>query len=220
MELGGTVQDVVLKWLPVPGATKYELQVGLDEDFTQPVETRTVISTRYSPTITYDNDQFFWRVRAIDAGNNKMAWPADTVLVLARGWPAEAKLVWPPNQLSPAVGDDFYFQWTPVRHATRYQLDVGSDINFSPNTYVRCTTASTTFTPGPATTCGCMPTQGQATYWRVKAVDAPRSPAVEGIFSDIGQVHLRLRRGRAPLCPPTGHRWPFPRCDGRLPRTP
>ena len=34
-----------------------------------------MVSTRYSPTITYDNDQYFWRVRAIDAGNNKMAWP-------------------------------------------------------------------------------------------------------------------------------------------------
>ena len=160
MELGGTVQDVVLKWLPVPGATRYELQVGLDEDFTQPVETRTVVSTRYSPTITYDNDQFFWRVRAIDAGNNKMAWP-QTPFSFWRAWPQKPQLVWPPNQLSPAVGDDLYFQWTPVRHATRYQLDVGTDANFSPNTYARCLTASTTYTPGSGDYLGCMPGQGQ-----------------------------------------------------------
>ena len=212
MELGGTVQDVVLKWLPVPGATKYELQVGLDEDFTQPVETRTVISTRYSPTITYDNDQFFWRVRAIDAGNNKMAWPTEP-FSFWRSWPQKPQLVWPPNQLNPAVGDDAYFQWTPVRHATRYQIDVGSDINFSPNTYSRCTTASTTFTPGSGDYLGCMPSQGQATYWRVKAVDAPRSPAVEGIFSDVGrfvydsgEVQLLSPADGAPVAVPT-FRW-------------
>ena len=83
---GSTVQDVVLDWLPVSGATKYEVQVGLDEDFTQPVETSTVFSTRYSPVTTYDNDQFFWRVRAIDAGNIKMAWPADP-FSFRRDWP-------------------------------------------------------------------------------------------------------------------------------------
>ena len=72
---GSTVQDVVLDWLPVSGATKYEVQVGLDEDFTIPVETKTVYGTRYSPITTYDNDQYFWRVRAIDTGGMKMAWP-------------------------------------------------------------------------------------------------------------------------------------------------
>jgi hypothetical protein len=184
MEVGGAVQDVVLKWLPVPGATKYEVEVGLNDDFTQPVETRTVVSTRYSPTITYDNDQFFWRVRAIDAGGNKMPWPA-APLSFQRSWPQKPELVWPPNQVAPAVGDDFYFQWTPVRHATRYQLEMGPDPNFSPNTVVKCTTAGTTFTAASGDYLGCMPAQGQRTYWRVRAVDGPRSPLVEGIYSDI-----------------------------------
>ena len=118
-----------------------------------------------------------------------------------RGWPQKPELVWPPNQLS-CRRRRSYFQWTPVRHATRYQLDVGPDVNFSPNTFSRCFTASTTFTLGSGDYLGCMPSQGQRTYWRVKALDAPRSPAVEGIFSDI-QVHLRLRRVRSSR-PPTG----------------
>lgn len=199
METGGPIQDVVLKWLPVPGAAKYELQVGLDRDFNQPVETRTVMSTRYSPTTTYDNDQFFWRVRAIDAGNNQMAWP-NAPFSFQRSWPQRPELLHPADQLSPAAGDEFYFQWTPVRHATRYQLDVGTDPNFSPTTFKSCLTASTTYTAGYGPTDNCMPSQGTVHYWRVRALDAPRSPAVEGIYS---QVHSFVYdSGAVPLVSP------------------
>ncbi|MFL6004319.1 MAG: hypothetical protein ACJ72P_16060, partial [Nocardioides sp.] len=209
METGGPIQDVVLKWLPVPGAAKYELEVGLDRDFNQPVETRTVLSTRYSPTTTYVNDQFFWRVRAIDAGNNQMAWPA-TPFSFQRSWPQRPELLHPADQLSPAAGDDFYYQWTPVRHATRYQLDVGNDPNFSPNSFDSCQTASTTFTAGYLGADPCMPAQGSVTYWRVRALDAPHSPAVEGIYSEIhrfvydsGRVNLLAPADGAAVTVPT-----------------
>ncbi len=179
---GTPVQDVVLDWLPVPGAVKYELQVGLDQDFTIPVETKTVLGTRYSPTTTYNNDQFFWRVRAIDAAGAKMSWPS-TPFEFQRSWPQRPTLTYPADQLAPSVGDAFYFQWTPVQHATRYQLNVGTDPNFSPSTYTTCTTAATTYTPGNGIGLSCMPGQGEVTYWRVRALDAPRN--VEGIYSDI-----------------------------------
>jgi hypothetical protein len=199
MEIGGTLQDVILKWLPVPGATKYEVQVGLDNDFTQPVETKIVLSTRYSPVITYDNDQYFWRVRANDAAGNKMDWP-QTPYSFHRDWPDRPELVWPPDQLSPSVGDPFYFQWEPVAHATRYQLDVGTDPNFSPSTYVTCRTAGTTFTAAAGDQQGCMPGQGPTTYWRVKALDSPRSPNVEGIYSEVHR--FTYNSGIVPLLSP------------------
>ena len=182
---GSTVQDVVLDWLPVTGATKYEVQVGLDQDFTIPVETKTVYGTRYSPVTTYDNDQYFWRVRAIDTGGTKMAWPA-VPFEFQRDWPDQPTLLHPMDQIAPPAGDDFYYQWTPVPHATRYQLQVGTDENFSPLTYDTCTTASTTYTPTYGSSNGdCLPTQGILTYWRVRALDAPHSPAIEGIYSEI-----------------------------------
>ena len=49
-----------------------------------------------------------------------------------RRWPDQPTLVYPPVAGAPAVGGDFYYQWTPVQHATRYQLDVGTDPNFTP----------------------------------------------------------------------------------------
>jgi hypothetical protein len=181
----GPLEDVVMKWLPVPGATKYEIQVGRNEDFTNVIETRIVISTRYSPAKTYENDQYFWRVRAIDSAGNKMPWPTTQPWSFQRNWPQRPTLVWPLDQLAPAVGDDFYYQWTPVPHATRYQLDIGTDANFSPSTYRTCTTAGTTYTPGFGTSLSCMPKEGERTFWRVRALDYPSSPAVEGIYSEV-----------------------------------
>ncbi len=146
MNTGTPITDVALDWQPVAGAVRYQLQVALDPDFNQASikEDREVVSTRYSPAITFLNDDFYWRVRAIDAGSNKMAWPL-TPFQFTRDWPNKPTLLYPPNSTS--VGDPFYFQWTPVRWATRYQLDVGTDPAFSPGTYVSCSTAATTFVP-------------------------------------------------------------------------
>ena len=174
----------MLDWLPVPGATKYEVQVGLDEDFTIPMETKTVYSTRYSPVTTYDNDFVFWRVRAIDTAGTKMAWP-NVAFSFERNWLDRPTLQYPANDLSPAAGDALHYQWTPVQHATRYQLQVGSNQNFCPNTYDTCLTAGTTYTPGEGSNLSCMPGQGEVAYWRVRALDTPHSPSIEGIYSEI-----------------------------------
>ena len=190
---GSTVQDVVLDWLPVSGATKYEVQVGLDEDFTIPVETKTVYSTRYSPVTTYDNDQYFWRVRAIDTGGIKMAWPAVPFIVPAGlAGPADAAAPGQPDRS--AAGDDFYYQWTPVPHATRYQLQVGTDPNFSPDTYDTCMTASTTYTPGyESQQRSCMPSQGERHLLARPRARRAAQPSDRGHLLRDPHVHLRLR---------------------------
>ena len=101
-----------------------------------------------------------------------------------RQWPDKPTLLYPPNAVSPTVGDDLYFQWTPVEHATRYQLDVSGDPNFS--TFNTCFTPQTTYAVGyfdlPAYKC--TPGQGAVTYWRVRALDEPAN--VQGIYSSTG----------------------------------
>lgn len=103
----------------------------------------------------------------------------------------------------PAFGDDFYFQWTPVQHATRYQLAVGTDPNFSPDTFDTCETAGTTYAAGyrinPQDQC--MPSQGSVYYWKVRAIDDPSG--AQGIYSEIhafvydsGVVSRRPRSAR------------------------
>lgn len=173
-----TVQDVVFSWDPVKGAKQYEIWVALDQDFNNQVEKRTVYGTRYSPVTTYDNGGYYWKVRPINAADQAAPWPTEPS-EFQRRWPDQPTIVYP--AYNTLVGDDFYFQWTPVQHASEYQLDVGTDANFTPGTFDTCYTASTTYAAGYKGSDKCMPFQGQTTYWRVKALDEPRG--VEGIFT-------------------------------------
>lgn len=178
-----TVQDVILDWDPVKGAKQYEVWVALDRDFNNQVEKRIVSSTRYSPTTTYDNNNYFWKVRAYNAADQPTPWPLSPN-EFQRRWPFSPTLVYPPVSAAAPVGDDFYYQWTPVRHATRYVLEVGNTPSFQAGSYATCNTASTTYTAGYAGD-ACMPSQGALYYWRVRAFDDPRG--VAGIYSSTGQ---------------------------------
>lgn len=68
------VQDVVLQWRPVPGASRYEVRVGTDESFNTVVATASVVAERWSPPVTLDNDQYWWQVRAYDSQNQTAEW--------------------------------------------------------------------------------------------------------------------------------------------------
>lgn len=174
------MQDVSLDWKPVAGATTYQLQIGHDPDFNNIVDDETVAGTRFQPDRTYDNDQYYWRVRAIDAGGNRMPWTTDAPVTFQRNWPDQPTLEYPANTFSSTAGDPMYYQWTAVRRASRYQLDVGSDQNFSPNTFSTCFVTSTTFPVNGA----CAPRgNGAPTYWRVRGLDDPKG--VQGIYSAI-----------------------------------
>ena len=175
-----TVQDVVFDWDPVKGAKEYEIWVALDPDFNNQIDKRRILSTRYSPPTTYKNNTYYWKIRSYNAAGEPTPWPA-APSVFERRWPMSPSLVYPPVANTPAVGDDIYYQWTPVRHATRYALEIGSDSSFT--TSQICYTASTTFTPG--TGVGCTPNQGAITYWRVRALDVPGD--VNGVYSSIGR---------------------------------
>ena len=182
-----TVQDVVFDWDPVKGAKQYEIWTSLNQSFSTEVEKRTVLSTRYSPTVTYDNNTYYWKVRAINAAGEPTPWPA-APNVFERRWPFKPSLVHPPVATTPRIGDDIYYQWTPVKHATRYELWVSQDPEFSegdPTTEL-CYTSSTTYTPdfqGDK----CSPPEGAPFYWKVRAIDDPRRPGVFGLFSERGE---------------------------------
>src|SRR4051812_863680 len=174
--------DVALDWQPVAGAKEYQLRVDNDVDFNSPLETITVQSTRYSPPSTYANDQYYWQVRAVNLNGEYLDWETLPKPQFKRSWPERPTLQYPDDTLSP-TGDDFFYQWTPVAHASYYQLEMGTDPNFSPGTYARCTTDQTTFTPGSPLGEGCMPAQGQQYFWRVLPYDAPAN--IPGLYSAI-----------------------------------
>jgi hypothetical protein len=71
------VFDPQFTWAPVPGAARYEVEVNSAADF--PVGSKWCCSnvttgTSLAPTAALANNEYFWRVRAVDANGNTGAW--------------------------------------------------------------------------------------------------------------------------------------------------
>lgn len=189
------VIDVVLEWEPVPGAKHYELQVDDDVNFGSPdtsVPTK-IYGTSFAPKTTFTNGQYYWRVRARDMDDNPTAWvlaSSDSHYFFDRVWRDTPQLVHPfdggDGTTLEDVGDDLYFEWEPVPHASNYEVWLSTDPDFTePTTFTtQCLVAGTTYTPGEHKD-ACMPkSEGIAYYWKVRAMDRPyASRGVEGIFS-------------------------------------
>jgi hypothetical protein len=192
---GASVEEVVLQWDPVPGAVTYDIRVSTDSSFNAGtiIDSKVVRGTRYSPTKTYNVDDYWWQVRARNIFGKAKEWhEVEEKHQFRRTWDgpgAVPELVYPADRVSPSVGDDFFYEWTPARLATRYRLDVGTDQNFSPGTFDSCYTTQTTYTPGFARSPGsdkCMPGTGVTHFWRVKALDGPGTE-IQGVYSSIGK---------------------------------
>ncbi|WP_162799354.1 Ig-like domain repeat protein [Nocardioides sp. 616] len=203
-----SVEDVVLDWEPVDGARSYEVQVANNASYTTPVETKTgIMGTRYSPPAGYKNDQYYWRVRAIDLAGTPTPW-TESQFNFKREWPDRPWPVHPVQDGLPAESDNLshnpldlplktiteaapYLQWTPVQHATYYQLELSGDANFTSVT--SCRVAGNTYTPfngvfrdtsfsrSPDENCSFQ--EGMLTYWRVRPMDAPHNGEIQGIYS-------------------------------------
>ncbi|MBE7323288.1 Ig-like domain repeat protein [Nocardioides sp. Y6] len=225
------VEDVVLDWAPVPGASSYELQVATNSGFESSdiiEDVRSIRGTRWSPPRGLDNDQYYWRVRAVDPGGAPSAWAASPNN-FDRQWPdrpwpvAPAQPGFPeypsdfdtedpghrnhpfftsgtyqrnynPDALPPATMDSRapYVQWTPVQHASYYELNLSTDPNFSLAKSVTCQTAGTTYTLqnyGREQRCRLTGTAGESStwYWRVRPIDGPGPAAlrrgINGLWS-------------------------------------
>jgi hypothetical protein len=190
---GASVEEVVLEWDPIPGAVTYDIRVSTDSSFNTIIDSKVVRGTRYSPAKTYDVDDYWWQVRARNIFGKAKEWhEVEEKHQFRRTWEgagAVPVLLHPADAVSPSVGDDFFYEWTPARLATRYRLDLGTDQNFSPGTFVSCYTTQTTYTPGFARSPGsdkCMPGIGVTHYWRVKALDGPGTE-IQGIYSTISK---------------------------------
>lgn len=187
-----SVTDIVLDWEPVAGAKGYELQVSKTTDFSgEKVENLTldnnkplILGTKYSPPITYDNNNtYYWQVRAVDAAGNSSEW-AKSGTPFRRNYPYAPSLQHPLNGAQ-NVPAPYYFDWTSVKHASRYQFQIAETENM---TAARtCMVAGTSYTPGVLRYKDTEPVQllksqfhencdvweGKTNYWRVRALDRP-----------------------------------------------
>ena len=89
------IEDVVVDWTPVAGAQTYDVQIALDASFNNIANSITnVRSTRYSPPVTLNSDQFWWRVRAVDQAGQPTPW-TESLYGFKRQWPDTPQAVFP-----------------------------------------------------------------------------------------------------------------------------
>lgn len=182
---GATVEDVVLDWHPIDGATTYRLQISTDSNFLSGVTTVTgITSTRYSPATTLDNDQYWWRVAPVNADGVQTPFSETTpVWTFIRGWDDQPQLLAPADNAS--VSRPFYFQWTPTQLASRYRVEMHTNNTFTPsNEIISCTTVHTTYVPSRDSG-DCWPGAANTYYWRVVALDDPKGVDSEVILSEV-----------------------------------
>jgi hypothetical protein len=71
------VFDPLFSWAPVPGASRYELEVNATQDFAPGSKwccSGTTIGTTVAPLKVLANNRYYWRVRAFDAKGNAGVW--------------------------------------------------------------------------------------------------------------------------------------------------
>jgi len=217
------VSDVVLGWDAVDGAQKYEVRVSTDRNFSTIAASATTYGNHWSPATTLDNDQYWWQVRALDVAGRTSPWPTwpERTWQFERRWqfgsdpsPVRPELLHPTGGVTPSVQDPFFYQWEPVRLASRYRLQMGTDENFSPDTYDECSTHETTLTPRwhkTGTNRDCNPSPGGTFYWRVQGVD--EAGEVLTPWSDV-QVFTYRPGGVTVTAPADGAAVAVPPCAG------
>lgn len=184
------VSDIVLDWQPVPGARTYDVQISDGPTF-DPGSTTTatgVQGTRFSPETTLANDQYWWRVRAIDLNGQATTW-AQTNFGFNRVFEHQPVAVYPQGDYTspaPLTTSRPFYEWTPVPQASDYELIVANDLNFSQNAR-SCRTSGTTYTPRNANDCGYK--SNGTTYWMVRPLDKPYDTnGLPGQYASIPQA--------------------------------
>ena len=203
--------DVVLDWEPIKGAKSYEIQISTDLEFPPATivdQVGAVYGTRYSPPETLNNDQYFWRIRPTDAAGFEPEWSSRPKWRFKRTWPDQPTLLYPQNNAT-NVQNPFYYQWTPVKHASSYVVQISSGGGFpTPAPFqAQCTTVHTTlvYGDGPDGSDNCWPTAPGTYSWRVTARDefSNEIPVTDGIAAPIGTFTYKPQLV-TPTGPPSG----------------
>jgi hypothetical protein len=138
------VKDVVLQWDAVTYATRYEIQLSPNADWTNNRVTLPnsglTVATTYELPISVPHDEYFWRVRALDAAAHSN-WSAEAKVY--KNWDGGIAITNAPDSADPTVA------WEPERGASLYRVRFSVDAEFPDDEKLTatCWTANTTFTP-------------------------------------------------------------------------
>jgi predicted phage tail protein len=160
---------LVLRWTPVPHATKYVVTVTTDETLSNqvkslgstPVETQ---ATSFTLPESLAPGKYYWAVTPVDAQGHKGArsrvasfdwsWPTGTGTRVTDLDPTEEVF-------------DPQFSWGAIPGAAKYEVEVNSSQDFAVGSRWCCTdpTIGTSLSPTK-------PLANNRYYWRVRAIDS------------------------------------------------
>ena len=191
-DVGTPVRDITFSWSPVVGAKTYQIQISPNGDWDNNViHDATVKSTKYTLSTNLDNGSYYWRVRAKDAKGTPNNGPWSSEHQFTRDWPQHPDEVAPfYNGITTPIVNVPTLEWTPVPLASHYEIWIGTDLLFSPGSFVTCLTNRTKVTPYKQTSgvggapggCSLPYSPGTTYYWKVRAIDA--AGGIIGIFSE------------------------------------
>lgn len=147
-------------WQPMPGAARYRFEIATNPDFTNIVYTAKTLKAQHTPTKRLPNSLYYWRVTPIDNRDNFGAPSA--VRSFSFTWSNTPTLLSPVHDVALAFVPRF--TWTAVEAASKYELQVSTQPDFSRTNFYQ--TAHTDYTPEEALS------NDQDYYWRVKAIDS------------------------------------------------
>jgi hypothetical protein len=160
-------EPLVLRWDATRGAAKYRVYMARNEALSSLVTSDgkpwEVQGTNLAPNTLLASNTYYWAVTPLDAQGNPGEQSA--VRSFTWNWPSTTTPVL--TDLAPSTEHfDPQFSWDLVPGAARYEVEVNSDSNFDPNSWVCCddNPISTSLTPLEVFF-------NNTYYWRVRAID-------------------------------------------------
>lgn len=200
-------KEIRLDWQPVPGATGYVVQVGVDENWSDdPVLELSTVATRLTLPVWLPHADYLWRVAAVQDKVRGRWSTSGAATTFTRAWPQQARPLTPASEREVPATDRPTFSWTPVPTASEYQLQVSNAPTFDGRplgeTQVQnpvtdtCFTTRTTVTPFTsqasarnASAGGCSftlpPSPGGQYYWRVRPLDQVAGEVKEVVTTPV-----------------------------------
>jgi hypothetical protein len=223
----------LLRWAPVPGAHRYEIQVDESPNFADPLFVRTQTPmTSYAPgnegtqlrELVYPGT-YYWRVRAVDNQNNVTPW--SETRAYRYDFEVGPQPIYPPFYYSPQADlmpvysdptvasplfiwdtahDALGYRATHFPAADYYTLQVADNPDFNTPGF-SITTASQAAAPTTSNPFA-GPTDGQTYYWRVRAFENGAQMGVDTIWQtriDSTLLNAWLTDVITPIYPADGH---------------
>ncbi len=161
-------------WTAAVDASKYRLQAASDASFSSMlIDKSDITSTSYQPQAELAQGVVFWKVAAIDTAGNQSDFSLPkyfTIDTSAPGTPVINAITTPTKITTPT------FSWSAVNGASKYEIQISPNANFTSFTVNNAAITTTSFTTTALT--------DNIYYWRVAAIDTANN---RGGFSEPQQ---------------------------------